>query len=145
MCFKSWGKMKNKLHLSQRHPFLIAEVFEVQRVSSKREPSSSPCSPSTNSPGRCNILRMLLSWKWNSEMNCWMFLNAPCLLTCSQWHSYFCLLLLFLNTFNGSSSDKWRLLHHEKLCNRQMWYHGLCFAVVYCSKEANLHWHRGNL
>lgn len=37
----SKAEMKRKLDLSQRHPLLIAEVFEVQRVSNEYEPRSS--------------------------------------------------------------------------------------------------------
>lgn len=142
MCFKKWNKMRRELDLSQRHPLLMAEVFEVQRFSIACEPRSSVVFSGRLFPRQmwqasCER-RILLSSEPNFEVNCRMFLNSPCLLTCGQWHGHCVFCEVALEHF-GLSSDKWRSLHHGEL--RRLRRCGLNFVPVCCTKGSNPHWH----
>lgn len=75
MCFKRWNKMKRELDLSQRHPPVMAEVFEVQRVFTEHEPRSSVVLSGRLFPRQmwhpsCEW-RILLSSEQSFEVNCW--------------------------------------------------------------------------
>lgn len=105
-------------------------------------------SPSACSLGRCDILRTNGGFfSLQSETSRWIVGCFWILLVCSPVAndtvtSVFCEVAL---RHFGLSSDKWRLLHHEEMCNRQLRDCGLCFSLVYCTEGTGLHWHRGNL
>lgn len=141
MCFKRWNKIKREQDLSQRHPLLMAEVFEVQRASIEYEPRSSAVLSGHLLPRQmwhpsCEQ-RILLSSEQGFEVNCKIFLNSPCLLTCGQCH------VCFVKQLWGVlvSSHKGRSPHRGELCDKWLWHCGLSFIPVCCTQGSNPHWH----